>query len=99
MALIIITLTLGPRLTEQGLSGTLLLKEAEAKHIPHTSLEVIYITSAHVLSMKVIHMSKSKLSKAEKSPPREGQLIVMSSHSLSQWMFMVASSTAVRNLS
>lgn len=96
MALIIITLTLGPRLTEQGLSGTLLLKEAEAKHIPHTSLEVIYITSAHVLSMKVIHMSKSKLSKAEKSPPR-GQLIVMSSHSLSQWMFMVASSTAVRN--
>lgn len=98
MALIIITLTLGPRLTEQGLSGTLLLKEAEAKHIPHTSLEVIYITSAHVLSMKVIHMSKSKLSKAEKSPPR-GQLIVMSSHSLSQWMFMVASSTAVRNLS
>lgn len=96
MALIIITLTLGPRLTEQGLSGTLLLKEAEAKHIPHTSLEVIYITSAHVLSMKVIHMSKSKLSKAEKSPPR-GHLIVMSSHSLSQWMFMVASSTAVRN--
>lgn len=68
MTLIIIILTLGPRLTEQELTGALLITSTYDKYLHQ---EMICVTSAHMPSTKVIHMINSKLNIVKNSPPED----------------------------
>lgn len=82
--MVIIILTLGPRLTEQELTRTSLIVAEPQVHTTNISTgEMICVTSAHIPSTKVIHMINSKLNIVENnSPPEDSQLMLINSRGL-----------------